>query len=88
MTPQQPVKTAPKRESSSRAAYMRDYRRTLQARTLPRSDRSLTPWSLADDQILTDGPGTVLERAVRLRRSYFACLARLAALRDAQEATG
>lgn len=72
----------------SRADYMRDYRRTLQRRTAIRADRALAPWTPAEDRILTQGKGTVLERAVRLGRTYHACVRRLAVLHGQQEATG
>lgn len=41
------------------------------------------PWTPEEDQELVHGPGTVLDRAVRLRRPYLACTHRLARLREA-----
>ncbi len=82
MTPPRPVKTAPVRGPSSRAAYLQDYRQTLQSLSLRHATREGMPWTAADDHVVT-GPGTLFARATRLGRSYFACRARLRRLREA-----
>lgn len=64
--------------SSSRVAA---YRQDAQAATA-RARQYGAPWSPQDDEQLAHGPGTVLDRAVALGRTYYACAARLAYLRE------
>lgn len=65
----------------SRAAYMSGYRQDAQVNTAQAS-RWGEPWSADDDHHLVHGQGTVLARAVSLGRTYYACAARLAYLRE------
>jgi hypothetical protein len=46
----------------------------------PAGDRSGTPWTIDDDAVLM-GPGTLVERARQLGRSYMTCLNRIGELR-------
>lgn len=62
--------------TARRHAYLADMTR----QTLPAA-RSHQPWTLADDDELLNGPGTILERALRLGRTYRACELRLQVLR-------
>lgn len=49
--------------------------------------RSSQPWTAEDDEILL-GPGSTVERARILGRSYAACLGRITDLRSADQHTG
>lgn len=60
---------------------MAAYRQDAQAATA-RARQFGAPWTPADDELLAHGPGTVLQRAVALGRTYYACAARLAYLRE------
>ena len=58
-----------------------DWRQVVQERSALATNFG-RPWTPEDDQHLVYGPGTVLARAVHLGRTYYACAARLAYLRD------
>jgi len=60
----------------------RAYRANLQAVTGREATRVAEPWTVLDDLTLRDDPGTIHARARKLRRTYYACQARLAILRD------
>lgn len=63
------------------AAYMSTYRARKQRATAAAA-RWREPWTPAEDAELLHGAGTVLERAVRLDRTYLACTHRLARLAE------
>jgi hypothetical protein len=60
----------------------REHRAVYQAVSARSARRHAEPWTEADDAVLlAEEGGTVLERAQRLERSYYACQNRLAYLR-------
>lgn len=65
----------------SRAAYISAYRQDAQECSALATNFG-TAWTAQDDDLLVNGPGTVLARAVELGRTYYACVARLAYLRE------
>lgn len=73
-----------------KARYMAEYmparRQELQDATAL-ATRFGAPWTTEEDDHLVNGTGTVLARAVHLGRTYYACAARLAYLRDQGVAT-
>lgn len=60
----------------------RAYRAQLQAVTGRSAARVAEPWTVLDDLTLRDDPSTLVARAHKLQRTYYACQARLAILRD------
>lgn len=58
------------------STYSRRVRALNQQRTAT-AKNWWTPWTPADDEVLVNGEGTVLERAVGLGRTYYACVSRL-----------
>lgn len=62
-------------------ATKREHRAVYQAVSARHARRHAEPWTDLDDQVLLTGEGTLLERACRLERSYYACANRLAFLR-------
>lgn len=68
------------------AANIAEYRARSQARTALAA-RYAAPWTASEDSLLLQGPGTLLERAQRLDRTFQACNSRLRRLREETSTT-